>query len=129
MYVSGLFHCVETKIVGGPKGLPALHSTTGHPDRKSLRMMVAPHGPAKAGISFHHGSAAEFTAPNDERGIKQAALFEVLYEGRAGLIRGFAIAGVISHEVAMGIPAFMVDINETDPAFHHPSCKMSGPVE
>src|SRR6185436_1755841 len=107
--------------------LPALHSATGQPNGKSLRMMVATHGPAEAGVGFHHGSAAEFTPPNDECGIQQPALFEVLYEGRAGLIRSFAIAGVISHQVAMGIPAFMVDVHETDPAFNHPSCQKAGP--
>ena len=62
-------------------------------------------------------SAAKFTAPNHEGVIEHAALFQVLDEGGAGLI-GFA--GLVSNaggQIAMMIPALVVELDKAHSAF------------
>ena len=45
---------------------------------KALGMMIAAEAATERRVAFDHRSAREFAAPNDERFIQQAALFECL---------------------------------------------------
>src|SRR5436190_23775733 len=58
----------------------ALHAATRHPEREPEGIMIA-------AVAFFRGrEASEFSTPDDERGVQQAALFKVLDESGNGLI-------------------------------------------
>ena len=63
------------------------------------------------------GGAAEFAAPNHQRGIEQAALFQIRHQRAERLIdlaRGF---GKFLVEVLMVVPAAGPNLDKTHPAF------------
>ena len=92
-------------------------------------MMIAPLRPAEGGIGFDHRGATELAAPDDEGFIEQPALFEVLDEGGGGLVGGAAIAFEIADDIGMGVPALVVDVDEANAAFDHPSGEETGAGE
>src|SRR5690242_12474749 len=64
-----------------------------------------------------HGRAAKLAAPQNQRVVQHAALFQILYKGGAGLIdiqRGARHAFL---DFAMMIPRPMIELNEPHPAF------------
>ena len=69
------------------------------------------------GVALGVGCTAEFTAPNDERFVEEAALFEVFDEGGAGLIDIHRQAREVFVERAMVVPVAMVELDETHTAF------------
>src|SRR5438128_12669474 len=63
-----------------------------------MRIVVA------AVAALRHGQAAEFTAPDHQRGIEQAALYEVLEQRGDGLVGVAAHLFVIEDQLLLGIP-------------------------
>src|SRR5262245_3185987 len=67
-----------------------------------------------------HGCAAEFAAPDDERVLEEAALFEVEDESSAGLIDVFADLFEVVVEIfagaAVAVPVGVVELDEADTA-------------
>src|SRR5687768_14814553 len=63
------------------------------------------------------GGAAEFAAPNDECVVEEAALFEVLNEGGAGLVGGLGLAFDFGGEIAVVVPIAMDELDERHIAF------------
>src|SRR5688572_20922888 len=82
-------------------------------------MMIAPHAAAERRVGFHHGGSPEFTAPDDQGVIEQAALLEILDQGCAGAVGLLAIVPVIADQVTVGVPAFVVDVHEAYIALDH----------
>src|SRR5213593_1875217 len=60
-------------------------AATGHPDRETMRVMVASQeqGPAARLV---HWRATEFAAPDHQCFLEQSPLFQVLDQRRAGLV-------------------------------------------
>ena len=56
--------------------------------------------------------AAEFAAPDDQRVVEQAALFQVDDQRRRGLIGAFALQREIARQVVVLVPAAMVKLDE-----------------
>src|SRR4026209_1655192 len=63
------------------------------------------------------GSAPEFTAPDDERVIEQAALLQVHDQCCAGPVGVLCLCANAFGEVAMMIPVAMAELDETHAAF------------
>ena len=57
----------ESDGVGGADDLAAFDAAAGHPHGEAVWIMIAAVG------AFTHGHAAEFSAPDDEGGIEEAA--------------------------------------------------------
>src|SRR5262245_48447971 len=69
--VDSVFDGRETEFVGRAVADPALHASTGHPDRETVMVVIA------AFLSFGCRRAAELATPDDERFVEQSALFEI----------------------------------------------------
>src|SRR5690349_8788849 len=90
MNMDGILRDVVGEIVRRSVGQAALDAATGHPQREAARMMIT----AKAvllDLALAVTRAAELTAPNDQRVVEQAALFQVGNKRGAGLIRGLRL--------------------------------------
>ena len=57
---------------------------------------------------------AEFTAPDNEGLIEQAALLEIVKEGGARLIDVAALVGKTAGDVGVMVPVIVIDLDETD---------------
>ena len=92
-------------------------------------MVIATQGAAKRGIRLDHRGSAKFAAPDDECVIEQSALLEILHERGAGPVCFLAIVADIAFDVAVGIPAFVVNVHKTHAAFNHPPGQQAGTGE
>src|SRR5262245_54100063 len=63
--------------------------------------------------------AAEFTAPDHESILEQAPRFQVFDQRGAGLVGVFALLANALGQVAMLVPAAMVQLDKADAAFSH----------
>ena len=70
--VHAVFNSVESDFVGGADDLAALDAASGYPHGKTGGVVVA------AVTFFGHGSATEFSSPDDEGLLKESTAFEVL---------------------------------------------------
>ena len=86
-----VFDDVEAHLVGGTEGDTTFDAAAGHPHREGLRMVVAAQAATERDAGLDHRRAAKLTAPDDERAVEQAALFEIFDERGAGLIGAFAV--------------------------------------
>ena len=93
VHVDLVLHDVETEFVGFAESDARFDAAAGHPHRERLRMMIAAQFASGVRIAFHHRRAAEFAAPDDQRVVEQAALFQILDQRGAGLV-GLAGTGL-----------------------------------
>ena len=70
-----------------------------------------------AAFALEHGGAAEFAAPDDEGIFEEAALFKVGEEGVSGLVGVLATDFHIFVQVAVVIPAAVVELDEAGAFF------------
>ena len=89
---------VEAQFVGGAVDDPALDTPSRHPDRKSIVVMIAAVGTLDA-----RGST-EFGGENDNRLVKQPALFEIPEQTGHRQVNLRTHAGVVLSKRRMGIP-------------------------
>ena len=92
----------------------AFNAPAGQPHRETQAMVVAALG------SFGVRCPAEFTAPDDQGVVEQAAGFQIRQESGDRLI---ALLGVfpVPRDVFVVVPGLIVpviDLNDTDPALH-----------
>ncbi len=73
-----------------------------------------------AGALAHWGSP-EFAAPDDQRVIEHAALFEVFEKRGRGLVGELGCGGHVLFDAAVVVPAAVVELHEADTAFEHAS--------
>src|SRR5262245_54742211 len=86
MHVHRVLHDVIAEIIGGPVSYARLDAPSGHPDRKTTRMMIAPEA-VLLDLALAVGGASELPAPNDQGIVQQSSLFEVVHESGAGPVR------------------------------------------
>ena len=101
--------------------LAALDAAAGHPQAEGIRMMIAAGDFLEALAVFAERGATELAAPHDERGVEQAALFEVLQKRGDGLIDHLAIVRELRIEAAVMIPRGVDDVHEAHAALDHAS--------
>jgi hypothetical protein len=92
VHVHRVFGDVVAEFVGGSERKAALDASAGHPDRERVRVVVTPE---ELGVvaGLVHGRAAKLAAPDDERIVEEAPLFEVLDERRGGPVGFLAARG------------------------------------
>src|SRR5579859_3436400 len=117
-----VLHGGETVIVRRAVNVPAFDATTGQPHGKPVGIMVAAIDLAGIGTrrwQFNGGSAAKFSAPDDQRVFQHAALFEVLEQRADGLIAFLRQPFMIDLEVVMVVPRLagaVPDLHEANAA-------------
>src|SRR5262249_18827607 len=113
---------VESQVIGRADHLSAFDSAAGKPHGVSERMMVAARIFRAACVPYlHHGSAAEFPAPNNQRRIEQAETLQILDQSGAALVRDVAILLQLAIEVRVLVPTRMHQHHETDAALNEPA--------
>src|SRR5438445_11106229 len=63
--------------------------------------------------------AAEFAAPDDQRGIIKTAALQVLDQAMARLIDVATLIGQAAGDVGVGVPVVVIDLDETYAALDH----------
>src|SRR5205823_4613557 len=102
--MDGVADDVVAEVVGLAVGQAALDAAASQPDREAAAVMVAPivvFGQRALAVD----GAPELPAPDHERVVEQAALFEVLDERGGSLIRITALAANLHRQVAVLVPA------------------------
>src|SRR5262249_42673494 len=117
-----IFENVVAIIVGLADGEAALNPTTGHPNRKTARVMVASIVCAGELALAVHGSA-ELAGPNDQGIIQHAALLQIENQTGGGLIDACALQGNVARQVVVLVPAAMIELNEADATLGEPARK------
>ena len=69
--------------------------------------------------------AAELAAPDDQRIVQHAALFQILDQCPAGLVDVAALVGQVAGDVGVLVPAAMEDLDEPHVAFGHPASQQA----
>src|SRR5258708_2606304 len=109
-----VFDNVKSNIVGASESDSRFDSAAGHPDGKSLGMMIASEFATGFLIGFDHGGAAEFAAPDDERVFEQSALLQILDQRGAGPVSEAALFLHSTGDVAVMIPGFVKQLHKAD---------------
>ena len=113
--VDGVLSDVVGEVVGFSVNRAPLDAASGHPDGETAGMVIASVvGAAETSLTVD--GATEFSAPDDEGVVEQAAVLEVLDEGVAGLVDVAGLQGEISGEVSVLIPTAMENLGEADSA-------------
>ena len=86
VYLHRPLHHMETEVIGTTDRNSRADTTTRHPHRERLRMMIATLRPTQSRIGFNHWRAAKLAAPHHEGFVEHATRSEVGHQGRAGLI-------------------------------------------
>ena len=106
-------------VVRPADDLPPLDPSTGHEDTECEGVMV----PARidflrASVVFRQWGATEFSSPDDESLIQQAALLQVLQKGGHRLVNDPTVDWQLIIETAVVIPGGVINVNEPDAPFH-----------
>ena len=105
-----VFDGVVTEFVGRPVRRAAFDSAASHPHRISLDVVIAT-------TALSHRSSAKLAGPDHEGVFQKVALFEVGQQRGGSLIAQFRGIGRRRLDVAVMIPATMVELNESNSAF------------
>ena len=112
-YVHRILGNVVTEVVCHAKSCSGADSASGHPNRKASWMMVAaPFGAVPFSLASY--ASSKLTAPDYERLIKQAALFEVLDECGTRSVRISASRCTPRAEATVMVPVGVKQLHESD---------------
>src|SRR6187549_2840432 len=101
-----------TKVIAAAPGEPAPYAATGHPYGEHLGMVVA------AVAVFSRRGTTELTTPKDQRVLEQAALVEILKQGRDRPVNLGRFRDAPLFDFAMVIPCVVGrDLDITHAAF------------
>ena len=109
--VDGVFDNVVAEFIGFAVADSFFHPGSGHPDREAARMVVAA---IIVGGQFALRviGAPKFSTPNHQRIIKQTPHFQVFDQRRRSLIHAFSHDFDVVGQVAVVIPALVVELDE-----------------
>src|SRR5262249_36796949 len=110
------FDGVKAEVVRLAVDDARFNAATSQPDGVAMRVMVAPQL-IGAKVTLHHGRPPKLASPNNQRGIQQAALLEVLDQSHACLVGFLASFPEIKNQVAVRtavvIPTSVVELDKT----------------
>src|SRR5256884_5174538 len=109
--VDRIFDDIVAVIVGLAIADAGFDSTAGHPDRVAAAVVVTT-VVVLFNLALTIDRAPEFPAPDYQRVIKQAASLEVFDERGAGLVRVLALLFDAHGQIAVLVPAAMVELDE-----------------
>ena len=112
MHVTPVFDRAETQFVRLPKNTSGLHAAAGKPHGEGVDVVIAAGGLAV----FAHRCAPEFTAPDHQRVVEQAAGFQVFHQRGAGLVGVLGLGFDSLRQAAVMVPVTMAKLNETHAA-------------
>ena len=112
---------IETKIVGLAVGEAWFRAAAGHPDCETIGMMIAAMLFLVINVALPVRRAAELAAPNHERVVEHAALFQILYERGRSLVGIPALFDELCRQVDVLIPARVHKLDESHIAFGKPT--------
>src|SRR5688572_14443077 len=121
VYMHRVFLNIITKFISFAI-YPGLNAAAGHPYGKTAWMMVP------SIVVFGEGALAivgpaEFAAPDYQRFIEQAALFQVGDQGGTGLVGILALSFDFAGQIAMRIPTLVIQLHKTNTIFRELSCQ------
>src|SRR5687768_14849441 len=117
--VNGIGGDVVTEVVGLAVDDAALDAAAGHPDGEAAAVVIAA-VVFLASRALSVNGSAKLAAPDDQRLVKQAALFEVCNECGRRLVGLFAIDRELSGKIVVLIPIPMVQLHESHAALDEP---------
>ena len=119
---------IVSRIAAGPERAAlvsfASNAPAGHPDGEPILIVIA-----TIVSALNHRRPAKLPAPDDESLIKQATLLEIGHQRGTGLVGGLAKVAVISHHIAVGIPALVKKIHKAHAPLNHAAGEQAGPGE
>ena len=114
MHGADLVHSRIAEVVGGAMDDPALDPAAGQPDAHRLVVMVA-------AVALRHRCAAKLPRPDDERGIKHAAILQIRDQCHAGPVDllGLELDAVL--HAAVMVPVLVIKLDEPHAPFGQPA--------
>jgi len=101
----------ESKVIGRSVGLASTDATASQPHREAIVVVIS------ACPAFRNWRATEFTSPDNERFLKQAATFQIAQQGGGRLINLPTQAGDRLVDILVVIPAAQLDVDVPDAPF------------
>src|SRR5690606_1299448 len=116
MDMDGIFDDVVAKLIRFAINNSRLNAASSHPDGETFWMMISPII-VKRHTPLTIVGSAEFTTPNHQSFIQKASLFEVRHQGSGSLVHILCLSRHFVGEVAMLIPALVVQLHKANAAF------------
>ncbi len=117
--VAGVRRDVVAEVVGFAVRNAPLDAAAGQPHAEVARVMVAAVVFPGQG-SLRIDGASEFSAPDHQCAIEQAALLEVGQQGRRRLVGVVTLGRDVARQVAMLVPTAMQNLDGADATLNHP---------
>lgn len=111
--VNDVFLGFVAEFVGRAVTEAGLYAASGHPHGEAFDMVIA----SGAAFALEHGGASEFASPDNEGVLEESALFEIGEEGVGRLVRVLAADFHVFIEVAMMVPASMIELHKAGAFF------------
>ena len=118
MHMNPSVNDVVAILIGPAVSMSALDATTRHPGGVAAGVMIASET-LFVQLALAIVGSAEFAAPDHQRVIEQAALFQIRDESRRSFVRFEALLGKLAGEVAVLIPSLVVKLDKLDALFRH----------
>lgn len=115
MDVDGIDDAFVAELVGLAETESGLHAPSGEPGGVAGVVVVA------AVVDLGIRRAAKLAGEDDERVFEQAASFEISEQARDGAIDGGGVFAVVFGEVAVLVPAAVIDFHKTNSGLQHAS--------
>ena len=109
----GIFSDVVTEVVCFPITDAGFDAAAGHPFGVAARVVIAAIG-VLGELTLAIDGTSELPAPDDKGVVEHATLFEIVDQGRAGLVNDAALASDVVRQVSMLVPLTNEDLSETD---------------
>src|SRR5579862_3090232 len=110
---------VVAVIVGPAVASARLDAAAGHENREAARMVVAPER-VRVERALRVARPPKLATPNDERVLEHSKPLEVLDQGRRRLVGFLALLFDSADQVAVLIPALVIELNEPHALFSQP---------
>ena len=113
---------VVTEIIRFSIRDTGLNPPTGHPNREATRVMIS----SRLGtleVPLPRDSSAKFTAPNDQRILKESSLFQVMKQTCGRLVHIPTAVRAPGGELLVMVPIGVEKLNEANSPFCQTSCK------
>ena len=106
MDMDPVLYCCQAEIISRPVAEAGFHSTPGHEHREAVVVVVP------SLLSLGGGGPAEFSTPDYQGFIQQAAPLEILDQGRDALVAGARQLRVSADDVTVtGVPGDVVAVD------------------
>src|SRR5437867_9893493 len=117
VYMNRILGDIIAIVIGLAERDSGLDAAARQPDGKAAGMMIAT-VLVRGQLALTINRAPEFSAPDNQRVLQEAPLFQVLDERGARLVGIAALACDLFGQLVVLVPAPVEQLNEPDAAFH-----------